>query len=155
MSRSCLHTRESRDAIGGSARFAIPRRLDVARNETHAARPPLLGAYLSRPPWARRRQLCAARSRRIPRDTAGQISFYYTCGVERGRVVYQQPSEPRFSPFAYLTPPFSRSPSLPLGSRGRSTSPLSPPRFSPTFSILFFPPGLYRPSLVLPRRARE
>lgn len=72
------------------ARFAISRRpmarCGAMRYKTRG--PPAASRaarhYLSRPPRARRRQLCAgtaALAAQNPRDTAGQISFYYTCGV--------------------------------------------------------------------------
>lgn len=93
------------------------------RDETRAARPPLLGIiYHDRRGRAGGNfvPLAAGESSRYSRPDI--ILLYLR--RERGRVVYQQPSEPRFSPFIHSTPRFSLS-SSPCSSRGRSTPPLS------------------------------
>jgi len=108
-SRSCLHTRVERRDRGPRAReIRDTPWLDVVRNETHAARPPLLGPrgiiYHDRRGRAGGNfvPLAAGES---PRYSRPDIILLYLRS-ERGRVVYQQPSEPRFSPFTHLTPPF-------------------------------------------------
>lgn len=162
-SRLCLYMRV--ESTGSPTRSGSAREIRDTPSDRgarcgtkHAARPPLLGPrgiiYHDRRGRAGgnfvpAQPLAAGES---PRYSRPDIILLYLQS-ERGRVVYQQPSEPRFSPFIHLTPHFSPSFSVSLSLLLLLAGVRRPFRFSSTSSFLL-PLRFYR-RLVLPRRARE